>query len=150
MGKTFYLLAALMPRLSQRSVSAFWNAAWVTDIYHRRWSHQQLVRNHGLIRRVWMITRTQLSSSLLSPGSVNSLNSLPTSQSSGIIEMPVFFSSWLKVATGPCNEKKDSNANHLFCLITTKYTTNSLRHFHCLPMWSFSCRGTSFIYIFAL
>ena len=59
----------------------------------------------------------QLDSSLLSPGSVSSLNSLPTSPSNAVDERPVFLqdksSPLLKVADEPCDKKEDSNAEYL-------------------------------------
>ena len=59
----------------------------------------------------------QFDSSLLSPGSVSSLNSAPTSPSNAMDKMPVFSldesSPLLKVAAEPFDEKKDSNTDHL-------------------------------------
>ena len=59
----------------------------------------------------------QLDSSMLSPGSMSSLNSLPTSPSNAVNEMPVFVRKMspplLKVAAEPRDEKDDSNNDHL-------------------------------------
>ena len=59
----------------------------------------------------------QLDSSMLSPGSMSSLNSLPTSPSNAVYERPVLVRNMspplLKVAAGPCDEKDDSNSDHL-------------------------------------
>ena len=55
----------------------------------------------------------QLNDSMLSPGSMSSLNSFPTSPSDKVFEMPLFFQSMSpssnKAPGEPCNEKKASN-----------------------------------------
>ncbi|KAL9970985.1 hypothetical protein ACROYT_G023457 [Oculina patagonica] len=57
-------------------------------------------------------------STLLSPGSTSSLNSLPTSPSNAVNKMPVFSQNMSpifpeRVAAERCDEKDDSNADHL-------------------------------------
>ena len=70
----------------------------------------------SLTHLTYLDDEEQLNNSMLSPGSMSSLNSYPTSPSNEVCQMPVFLqksASLSKAAAEPCDEKKDMIGNTL-------------------------------------